>query len=285
MTLFASSHHLRYHRTTTGTLVTWNSLHLTSNHRISHLIAHTGVSGEDVDDVVDLRLRPQPETSASDSGPTSKVSAPNAALSLLLWDGTTAGTLDHSSGICSESIGSMKRSLHSSLVYADCPVNSDEDVRKMRCAMSSEPTAISLNGATLAITSNCMNVNIRDTISSLKPGTWIRIRNLHLLSRYVTARYFEASSDATMAQPDICEIDASSSSFSSSSSSSSSSTSTSYHTSSSSSSSFFSAATALPTSSSLVPLRSATNSAVQDVTLIGVMHPDTHISILKPFFK
>ena len=196
-----------------------------------------------------------------------------AVASVLLWDGTTPGTVFPSSAVCAGNIAALKKSLSAAAVCADYPALNQEELMSLRGRMTAPHPPLLLHGAPLTLTSISGDLSTRKTLEKLEPGTWVRFRNVHLRTNSCRTMYCQPPPLLPLSTDDPVPPSPSSSQTSSSSSSSS-------------SSAFFSAvsSTCANTRDTSHDVSSSDTAATRSL-LIGTIHPDTHISILKPYFK
>jgi hypothetical protein len=198
-----------------------------------------------------------------------------AVASVLLWDGSTPGTVFPSSAVCAGNISAMEKSLSAAAVCADHPTLTQEGLMSLKGRITAQHPPLSLHGAPLTLTSISGDVSTRDTLEKLKPGTWVRFRNVHLHTNSSRVLFCQPPPLLPLSAAVSPSPSSSQTSFSQSSSSSS-----------SSSSAFFSAV-----SSTCADTRNISHSVNYADTVatrslaIGTIHTDTHISILKPYFK
>jgi hypothetical protein len=194
-------------------------------------------------------------------------------VSVLLWDGSTPGTVFPSSAVCARNISALKKSLSAAAVCADYPTFTHEGLESLKGRMTAQHPPLSLHGAPLTLTSLSGDVSTRNTLGKLEPGTWVRFRNVHLNTNSSRVLFCHP--------PPVFPLSAAVAPSPSSSQASSSQSS-----SSSSSSAFFSAvsSTCANTRNNSHDANYADRAATRSLQ-IGTIHSDTHISILKPYFK
>ena len=108
----------------------------------------------------------------------------NAVTSVLLWDGSTAGYLKPSAAVSQSEFLDINTSLRSATVFARRADDSDVDHQCLLDFKEEVERSGSmpeyLYGAPLVVTSAPSDLSIAGRLKDLKPGMWVRFRNLHI---------------------------------------------------------------------------------------------------------
>ena len=117
---------------------------------------------------------------------------------MLLWDGSTAGYLAPSAAVSQSDYFDINTSLRAATVFARCIDDSDcqrlsdfkEEVERQGCIPGY------LYGSPLIVTSAPSDQLTAGRLKDLKPGMWLRFRNLHVDKQAVERTFLPFSSTA-----------------------------------------------------------------------------------------